>query len=142
MENEMEINIKKFIKFINNKQWDKIESFMHEDVEFTDPFCPDAVKGIEKTMAVLKEQVKLFPDYEYEVVRTFSEENHGVLELVRSGKKIIWNQREFEVAYSVPEVVLIDTEDNLIKSYRGFFDVGRILRLIDTVDKKPLGDAN
>lgn len=138
----MEINAKKFVKFINSKQWDKVESFFHENVEFSDPFCPDPVKGADKTVAVMKEQIKLFPDYEYEIIRTFSEEGHGVLELVRSGKKIVWNGREFDAEYSVPEVVLIDTKDGRIQSYRGFFDVGRILRLIDTVDKPPTPDAN
>jgi len=131
----MELNVKKFIKFINMKQWDKVAGFFDADAELSDPFCPEPVRGIDKVIDVLKEQVNIFPDYGYEHIRTLSDENHAAIELVRSGKKITWNKRDFDIDYSLPEVIMVETSGNRIKSYRGFFDIGRVLRLLEQADR-------
>ncbi|MFC1729271.1 nuclear transport factor 2 family protein [candidate division KSB1 bacterium] len=136
MEKQMIFNVKKFIKFINAAQWDKVSGFFHKEVEYTDPFCPTAVSSADRVLTVIQEQSTIFPGFEYILVRSFHEDNHIVLELTRKGKKIVWNEREFAVNYSLPVVVLLDIKDGKITSYRGFFDVGEILRTLENASLK------
>lgn len=134
----MAFNAKKFIKFLNTGKWDKAGSFFHEELSYVDPFCAEPLQGKEVVLKVMQEQAALFPDSEYEPMRVLNDGNHYVVELVRKGNTINWNQVEYKTPFSLNVVLLIDVEEDLIRTYQGFFDVSRILRIIDRESRKTM----
>ncbi|MFC1565230.1 nuclear transport factor 2 family protein [candidate division KSB1 bacterium] len=124
----MPFNAKKFVKNINNQQWDNVEKLFHKNVEFSNPFCPTPVKGVGKVKEVMSEEIHVLPNYEYRLVKYFMDDETASIELERKGGKIIWKGLPYVVQYKIPEVMLLDFKDGKISRVRGIFDAGHIMR--------------
>ncbi|MFC1492370.1 nuclear transport factor 2 family protein [candidate division KSB1 bacterium] len=138
----MQFNAKKFIKNINYQHWEKVENFFHKDIEFSNPFCPEPIKGKEKVREVMGEQIHILPNFEYEIVKAFVDDEGASLELERKGGKIVWKGLPYAVQYKFPEVMLIEFKDDKIFRIRNIFDAGYIMRGIEKAMAKQDDDES
>ncbi len=138
----MQFNAKKFIKNINYQHWEKVENFFHKDIEFSSPFCPVPVKGKDKVKEVMGEQINILPNFEYEMVRSFDDEEGASLHLERKGGKIVWKGLPYSVQYKFTEVMLIDFKDEKIIRIQDIFDAGHIMRGIEKAMEKQDDDES
>lgn len=127
----MAFNAKRFIKLLNTQRWDSIAKFLHKEAVFTDPFCPDPVRGIDTILKIMEENLSILPNSDYELLDSFGDERRRVLELERSGSTIVWDGQPYSTSYKLPMVVLLDFMEGKISSYRGYFDMGYLLRKLE-----------
>jgi predicted ester cyclase len=138
----MQFNEKKFIKNINYQYWEKVENFFHKDIEFSNPFCPETVKGKDKVREVMSEQIHILPNFEYEIVKSFVDDEGASLELLRKGGKIVWKGLPYSVQYKFTEVMLIEFKENKIFRINNIFDAGHIMRSIEKAMEKQNDDES
>ncbi len=127
----MQFNAKKFIKMINTQQWDKVENFFHKNIEYTNPFCPEKVKGLDKAKLVISEQDNILPDYKYELKNVMEDENNVCLRVDRTGSRILWKGTKYIIGYTMSEVIWLELKDDKIISFRGYFDAADIMRSLE-----------
>ncbi len=127
----MTLDIKKWTSLLNESQWSELGNYLDEEIVYFDPFCIQEEKGLLNAAKLFGVQHSILKNSKYELKLFLQEGDNAAIEFRRFGNKISWENKLFDVGYDFMEGVFLTIKNGKISSYRRYFDLGQVFRLLE-----------